>query len=107
MPHPDDFVEFTAKSTGERATVAVLPFLSQRWIVKADDLMALDADQHQGQFKARMAAVVANLTAGFDADAVNLVAAHLMVDEVGVVGPDLPEPGRGLQPPVERVPSYR
>jgi exonuclease SbcD len=65
---------------GDPVRVALLPFLSQRWIVKADDLMALDADQHQGQFKARMAAVVENLTAGFDADAVNLVAAHLMVD---------------------------
>lgn len=65
---------------GDPVRIALLPFLSQRWIVKADDLMALDADQHQGQFKARMAAVVANLTAGFDAEAVNLVAAHLMVD---------------------------
>jgi exonuclease SbcD len=60
--------------------IALLPFLSQRWIVKADDLMALDADQHQGQYKARMASVVEHLTAGFDEQAVNLVAAHLMVD---------------------------
>jgi exonuclease SbcD len=65
---------------GDRARIALLPFLSQRWIVRADDLMALDADQHQGQFRARMAAVVEHLTAGFDAEAVNLVAAHLMVD---------------------------
>jgi exonuclease SbcD len=65
---------------GDRVRIALLPFLSQRWIVKADDLMALDADQHQGQYKARMASVVEHLTAGFDAEAVNLVAAHLMVD---------------------------
>jgi exonuclease SbcD len=60
--------------------IALLPFLSQRWIVRADDLMDLDADQHQGQYKARMANVVEHLTAGFDEHAVNLVAAHLMVD---------------------------
>jgi exonuclease SbcD len=65
---------------GERVRLALLPFLSQRWIVRADDLMALDADQHQGQYRARMAAVVEHLTSGFDADAVNLVVAHLMVD---------------------------
>lgn len=65
---------------GEPVRIALLPFLSQRWIVKADDLMALDADQHQGRYKARMAAVVDSLTAGFDAEAVNVVAAHLMVD---------------------------
>lgn len=64
---------------GVRVRVALLPFLSQRWIVKADDLMALDADQHRGQYAARMAQIVQALTAGFDDQAVNLVAAHLMV----------------------------
>ena len=32
-------VEFTARSTGERATVAVLPFLSQRYAVRAAELV--------------------------------------------------------------------
>lgn len=64
---------------GETARIALLPFLSQRAIVRADELMALDADQHAGRYDARARAVVDRLCAGFAADTVNLVVAHLMV----------------------------
>ncbi|MBA2529202.1 MAG: exonuclease SbcCD subunit D [Euzebyales bacterium] len=64
---------------GETARIALLPFLSQRAIVRADDLMALHADQHAGQYAARATAIIAALSAGFRTDAVNLAAAHLMV----------------------------
>lgn len=64
---------------GERVRVALLPFLSQRHVVRADDLMGLDADQHRGRYAERVRQIVAALTASFSADAVNVVAAHLMV----------------------------
>jgi exonuclease SbcD len=66
-------------AAGEPWRVATVPFLSQRWVVRAADLLALDADQHAGQYSARVGALVAALTAGFTPDAVNLVAAHLHI----------------------------
>lgn len=61
------------------ARLALLPFLSQRSIVTADDLMALDADQHGGKYADRMRAIVAALCRDLSADEVNLVLGHVMV----------------------------
>jgi exonuclease SbcD len=66
-------------STGERWRLALVPFLSQRFVVRAADLLALDADGHAGRYAARVARIVASLTSDFKPDAVNLVAAHLHV----------------------------
>ena len=65
--------------SGEDVRVALLPFLSQRSIIKADELMALDADQHAGRYAERCRQIVEVLTGGFERDTVNLVAAHLTV----------------------------
>lgn len=65
--------------SGQQLCIAIVPFLSQRGIVKADDLMALNADQHQGRYVERLRQVVAALCAGFDSDSVNLLAGHMMV----------------------------
>jgi exonuclease SbcD len=65
---------------GEPWRVATVPFLSQRWVVRAADLLGGDADEHRGTYAARVAALVRALTSGFSADAVNIVAAHLFVD---------------------------
>ena len=59
--------------------VAMLPFLSQRAIVTADDLMALDADQHGGKYAERMSSVVQALNQNLSTDQVNLVVGHVMV----------------------------
>lgn len=59
--------------------VATIPFLSQRSIVTAADLMALDSDQHGGKYADRMGAIVTALTAGLTAGTVNLVVGHVMV----------------------------
>jgi exonuclease SbcD len=64
---------------GETARLALVPFVGQRAIVSADDLMSLDPDQHGGKYAGRLAAVVAKLTEGISLDHVNLVVAHLMV----------------------------
>ncbi|MDQ4130016.1 MAG: exonuclease SbcCD subunit D [Actinomycetota bacterium] len=65
--------------TGEVAQVALVPFLSQRAIVKADDLMRLDPDAHAGRYAERVRQIVAALTAGFEIGTVNLIVAHLAV----------------------------
>ncbi|MDQ4130663.1 MAG: exonuclease SbcCD subunit D [Actinomycetota bacterium] len=65
--------------SGEVAQVALLPFLSQRAIVKADDLMRLDADAHAGRYAERVRQIVAALAAGFEIGTVNLILAHLAV----------------------------
>lgn len=70
-------VEVESRDGSERALVAVLPFLSQRWVVKADELMAGDAFQHGQRYDERARRLVGALTAGFGPSTVNLVAAHL------------------------------
>jgi DNA repair protein SbcD/Mre11 len=64
---------------GEVARIALVPFLSQRGIVRADDLLALDADQHGQRYEARCRQIIARLCAAFAPDTVNLLVAHLMV----------------------------
>ncbi|MDT7707703.1 MAG: repair protein SbcD/Mre11 [Pseudonocardiales bacterium] len=72
-------VEFTARSTGEPVTVAVLPFLSQRYAVRAAELIARTPAEHTGAYDQQLRDILASLTAGFRDDAVNLVMAHLTV----------------------------
>jgi exonuclease SbcD len=72
-------VEFTARSTGERATVAVLPFLSQRYAVRAAELVTNTPAQNTNEYDQQLRDILRSLTAGFRDDAVNLVMAHLTV----------------------------
>ena len=72
-------VEFTARSTGERTTLAVLPFLSTRYAVRAAELVAGTPAQHTSAYDQQLRDILGKLTAGFRDDAVNLVMAHLTV----------------------------
>ena len=72
-------VEFTARSTGERATVAVLPFLSQRWAVRAVELMTNTPGENTSAYDRRLREIIGMLTGGFSGDAVNIVMAHLTI----------------------------
>ena len=63
----------------ETAQVALLPFPSQRYVVTADVLLAGDAADAHAAYADRVVNILRVLTAGFRADTVNLVAAHLMV----------------------------
>ncbi len=76
---PADGGVLDLEAGGERARVAVVPFPSQRYIVTASDLMALDADQHGGRYAERVRQAIDVLTEGFGDDTVNLLVAHLMV----------------------------
>lgn len=85
---PDDggVVEVRARDARETALVACLPFLSQRWVVKADDLMSGGGSDAHLQYGERIARLLAALTSVFRADTVNVVAAHCMVHGAELVG---------------------
>lgn len=61
------------------ARIAMLPWISQRHIVRAAELMAMDPDQHAGMFAERLADIVRTLTFGFGSDTVNVIAGHAMI----------------------------
>ena len=77
-PTEGGVVEFQSAS-GESARIALLPFVSQRGIVRAEALMAEDADQHAGLYAERLSRVLGQLNSGLSADVVNLVLGHAMV----------------------------
>lgn len=58
---------------------AMLPFVSQRGIVKIADMMGADADQHAGAYQDRLRRVIETLTADMTSDTVNLLVGHLTV----------------------------
>ena len=77
-PEDGGVVEVCVPS-GERARIVLLPFVSQRGIVKAEALMAQDADEHAGAYAERLVGVLSQLCGTADPTAVNLVLAHAMV----------------------------
>jgi exonuclease SbcD len=71
-------VEFPAR-TGEPVTVAVLPFVSSRYAVRAAELVSNTPAEHTGAYDQQLRDILTSLTGGFRTDAVNLVMAHLTV----------------------------
>jgi exonuclease SbcD len=61
------------------AKLGLLPFVSQRGIVRAEEIMGSDPDQNAGLFQDRMHRVVESLTTDMDTDTVNLLIGHLTV----------------------------
>jgi exonuclease SbcD len=78
-PEDGGVIEFTARSTGEPVRVAVLPFLSQRYAVRAADLLTQTPADQAASYARLIRALLAALTAGFRPETVNLVMAHLTV----------------------------
>lgn len=72
-------VTFEARSTGERVNVAVLPFLSQRYAVRAAQLVASTPAELSRDYDAMVREVIDALAAGFTPGAVNVMMAHLTV----------------------------
>lgn len=66
--------------------VAMVPWTSQRGIVKADDLMSRDGDDHGLQYSERIQRVIAALTGSMTTDTVNVVLSHMMVHGAEQVG---------------------
>jgi len=59
--------------------VAMLPFISQRGIVRATEIMNLDPDQHAGLYGERIAVLIERLTSEMGPDSVNVLTGHLTV----------------------------
>jgi DNA repair protein SbcD/Mre11 len=59
--------------------VALLPFVSQRSIVKAEDIMGSDPDEHAGAYEERLRRVIDLLTHDMTTETVNLLVTHLTV----------------------------
>lgn len=77
-PADGGVVELTTGG-GERLRLALLPFCSQRHIVKSAELLSQDAAGNAGTYAERVAAILGALSATFTSDAVNMVAAHCML----------------------------
>ncbi len=77
---PDDggILEVAGRD-GDRACVALLPFCSQRYVVRAAQLMAGDAAAHAGEYAQRMQALLETLGRDFSSETVNVFVAHCMV----------------------------
>jgi len=70
-------LRFSARSTGEPAVVATLPFLSQRYAVRAAELITRTPAENVGAYDQLVRDVLGNLTAEFTDQTVNLAMAHL------------------------------
>jgi DNA repair protein SbcD/Mre11 len=71
-------IEFVAR-TGEPVTVAVLPFVSTRYAVRAAELVTNTPAEHTSAYDQQLRDILGLLTSGFRTNAVNLVMAHLTV----------------------------
>ena len=64
---------------GEEMRLALLPFVSQRGVVRAKDLMEAAAYENAQAYAERMRLLIEALCSGFEADTVNILAAHAFV----------------------------
>ena len=71
---------------GERAQIAFLPWVSQRYIIRAEQLMKMDAAAASGAFAARLRSVIGKLCERFDDDAVRLVIGHVTIASAAAGG---------------------
>jgi exonuclease SbcD len=76
-PDRGGVVRFTARSDGADAQVAIVPFLSQRWAVRAAEIVANTPSENVRAYDELVRQVIASLTAGFGGGTVNLVMSHL------------------------------
>ncbi|PZG52932.1 exonuclease sbcCD subunit D [Spongiactinospora gelatinilytica] len=74
-PEAGGTLSFTARS-GEPVRLAVLPFLSHRYVIRAAEVLAGTAADHNRDYAGRIGELIGALTAGFAADTVNLVTTH-------------------------------
>lgn len=76
---PSEGGVLTLQTKAGAATIALLPFLSQRGIVKAEDLMTKEASQHAGDYAERAARLIEHLCAAAPPSTVRVLLAHAMV----------------------------
>jgi DNA repair protein SbcD/Mre11 len=76
-PDRGGVVRFAARSDGADVQVAVLPFLSQRYAVRAAEIAAKTPSDNVRAYDDLIRQVVDALTGGFSSDSVNLVMSHV------------------------------
>jgi exonuclease SbcD len=72
-------VELTARSTGETAVIAALPFVHQRHIIRAAELIAHTPVENSINYAQRVEEMLGALATAFRPDTVNIMMAHLTV----------------------------
>ncbi|GLZ80160.1 nuclease SbcCD subunit D [Actinorhabdospora filicis] len=91
---------------GEAWRCAALPFVSQRYAVRATEMFELTAAEADQSYADHVKRLIARLTEGFDGEAVNLVTAHLTVLGGKFGGSPLSEHGGGGEREAHSVASY-
>jgi len=76
-PERGGVIKFTARSDRADVQVALLPFLSQRYAVRAAEIVANTPSENVRAYDEQVRQVIGSLTSGFSAGTVNLVMAHV------------------------------
>ena len=76
-PDRGGVIRFRARSDGADVQVAVLPFLTQRYAVRAAEIVAQTPSENVRAYDEMIRQVVASLTSGFSDGTVNLLMSHL------------------------------
>jgi DNA repair protein SbcD/Mre11 len=76
-PDRGGVIRFRARSDGADAQVAVLPFLTQRYAVRAAEIVTQTPSENVRAYDEMIRQVVASLTSGFSDATVNLLMSHL------------------------------
>ncbi|MEU5877908.1 exonuclease SbcCD subunit D [Spirillospora sp. NPDC047279] len=74
-PEEGGVVSWTTRG-GEPVRLALMPFLSHRYVVRAMETLTDTPDQHNRRYADRFARLAEALTAGFTDDTINLITAH-------------------------------
>jgi exonuclease SbcD len=85
-PADGGVIGFDAASDGAPVRVAALPFLSQRYAVRAAELLEHTPAQNSAGYDAWVRGIVAALATGFEPGAVNVVLTHLTVTGAALGG---------------------
>ena len=76
-PDKGGVIRFRARSDGADVQVAVLPFLTQRYAVRAAEIVTQTPSENVRAYDEMIRQVVASLTSGFSDGTVNLLMSHL------------------------------
>ena len=76
-PDKGGVIRFTARSDGADAQVAILPFLSQRYAVRAAEIVANTPSENVRAYDEQVRQVIGSLTGSFSGGTVNLVMSHI------------------------------
>ncbi|WP_238009755.1 exonuclease SbcCD subunit D [Dactylosporangium sp. AC04546] len=76
---PEDHLITGRTAAGEEWRLVALPFVSQRYAVRAAEMFDLTAAENAQSYPQHIGGLLSALTKGFGADTVNLVTAHLTV----------------------------